>query len=31
MDAEQIARIAESVRVNPFAVPPAQHGWRGLS
>jgi hypothetical protein len=31
MDAEQIARLAESIRVNPYTVPPEQHGWRGLS
>lgn len=31
MDADQIASFAESVRVNPWAVPPEQHGWRGLS
>jgi hypothetical protein len=31
MDAEQIARFAESVRVNPYTVPADQHGWRGLS
>ena len=31
MDGEQIARLAESIRVNPYTVPPDQHGWRGLS
>ncbi|HEY7061784.1 MAG TPA: hypothetical protein VII06_09905 [Chloroflexota bacterium] len=31
MDAEQIARLAESIRVNPYTVPRDQQGWRGLS
>lgn len=31
MDAEQIARVAQAMRVNPYTVPADQHGWRGLS
>jgi len=31
MDADQMAQLAESIRVNPYTVPPNQHGWRGLS